>query len=423
VAILHVDMDAFYASVEVLVEPTLAGKPLIVGGSGARGVVASASYEARAYGIHSAMPSARARRLCPHAVFVPGRYSLYADYSRRLHEIFRSVTPEVEGIALDEAFLDVTGARRLLGEPPAIAAWLRTRIHDELGLWASVGVASTKMLAKLASEAAKPRASRPGRGPVTGPGVFVVPEGGELAFLHPLPVRALWGVGPATYRRLERLGVATVGELAAVPRDTLVRALGNALGHHLHELAWARDPRRVEPQRDSKSIGHEETYARDHHDLDALGREVVRLADAVASRLHAAGLAGRTVTIKVRFADFRTITRSKTVKDPLANGPEMAQVGQALLAGVDPSPGVRLLGLSASNLVARPATQLSLGDAARARSWDGVGRAVEEVRRRYGAASVGPAALLAEATPGLRVRRLGDQQWGPGGSPEDDSGS
>jgi DNA polymerase-4 len=410
--ILHVDLDAFYAAVEVLVDPSLAGKPLVVGGTGARGVVAAASYEARAYGISSAMPTARARRLCPHAVFVAGNYGLYSEFSRRLHAVFRSVTPLVEGIALDEAFLDVSGARRLLGEPPAIARDLRQRIRDELGLWASVGVAATKMIAKMASEAAKPRVERGKVRP--GLGVKVVEPGGELAFLHPHPVRALWGVGPATARRLDRFGVVTVGDLAALPVETLINALGPSLGRHLHDLAWARDPRPVEPVRDARSIGHEETYARDHHERATLALEVVRLSDAVAARLRSAGLAGRTITLKVRFADFRTITRSRTVPEPIANGPEVARVARALLDGVDPTPGVRLLGVSASNLVSPPALQLAIADG---RSqlpapWEGVGAAVEEVRKRFGDEAVGPAALLA-ASGRLRLRRFGDQQWGP----------
>jgi DNA polymerase-4 len=406
-------MDAFYASVEVLADPALAGKPVIVGGTGGRGVVASASYEARAYGVHSAMPSVRARRLCPDAVFVPGRAGLYGEYSRRLHAIFTSITPLVEGIALDEAFLDVAGARRLLGEPPEIAALLRRRIHDELGLSASVGVATTKFVAKLASEAAKPTASR--AGPIPGPGVYVVEPGTELTFLHPLPVSALWGVGPATRKRLDRFGIETIGDLAALPRETLVGALGTALGGHLHDLAWGRDPRPVEPDRPTKSIGHEETYPRDHHERAPLHREAVRLSDGVAARLRAAGLAGRTVTLKVRFGDFHTITRSRTLREPVASGPEIARVAQALIDEVDPSPGVRLLGVSASNLVARPGTQLTLDEGDRGeRRWGGVGEAVEEVRRRYGDAAVGPAALLDDERGGVRLRRLGDQQWGPG---------
>jgi DNA polymerase-4 len=406
--ILHVDLDAFYAAVEVLCDPTLAGKPVVVGGTGQRGVVAAASYEARIHGVHSAMPSARARRLCPHAVFLPGRYGLYADYSRRLHALFREVTPLVEGIALDEAFLDVSGARRLLGDPPHVAASLRRRIHEELGLRASVGVATTKFVAKLASEAAKPRVSAAGVRP--GLGVKVVEPGEELAFLHPLPVSAVWGVGPATHRRLASFGVRTIGDLAALPPETLVGAVGEAVGRHLHELAWGRDPRPVEPDRTPRSIGHEETYGRDHHRAEPLRAEVVRLSDAVASRLRAAGLAARTVTIKVRFGDFRTITRSRTVREPLATGADVAEVALALLGGVDPSPGVRLLGVSTSNLVERPALQLALSDAPVAPR-EGVARAVDEIRRRYGEAAVGPAALLGSG--GLRLRRQGDQQWGP----------
>ena len=412
-AILHVDLDAFYAAVEVLCDPSLSGKPVVVGGTGGRGVVAAASYEARLYGVHSAMPSARARRLCPSAVFLPGRYSLYAEYSRRFHAILGSITPLVEGIALDEAFLDVRGARRLLGDGPEIAAALRRRIHDELGLWASVGVATSKLVAKLASEAAKPRVVSGSVQP--GLGVKVVAAGEELDFLHAHPVSALWGVGPATRRRLERFGVATVGDLAALPRDTLVAALGAAVGRHLHDLAWARDPRAVEPHRAPKSVGHEETYARDHHDHPSLRTEVVRLADAVAARLREGGWSGRTVTVKVRFGDFRTVTRSRTVAEPVDTGHDLGQVGLELLEGVDPSPGVRLLGLSVSNLVERPKAaegdvQLSL----EAGAWQTVAAAVDQVRRRFGERAVGPAVLLDGAGSGLRLRRQGDQQWGPG---------
>ena len=409
-SILHVDLDAFYAAVEVLEDPSLAGRAVVVGGTGDRGVVAAASYEARVYGIHSAMPSARARRLCPDAVFLPGRFSLYAEYSRRLHEVLASFTPMVEGIALDEAFLDVSSVRRLLGPGAEIAVRIRHEVRDALGLWASVGVGTTKLVAKLASEAAKPIAS-PG-GTVPGSGVRVVPPEEERAFLHRHPVGALWGVGPVTRRRLERFGVRTVGDLAALPVDTVVGALGPALGRSLHDLAHNRDPRVVEPDRAPKSIGHEETYPRDHRDRRHLEREVVRLADAVATRLRRQGLAGRTVTLKVRFGDFRTITRSRTEPEAVDTGPDLAAVGSALLDGVDVSPGVRLLGLSASNLVAATGRQLSLDEGGPGPPGDRVAVAVDRVRARFGDEAVGPASLV--GTEGLEVKRQGDQQWGPG---------
>ncbi len=409
--ILHVDMDAFYAAVEVLEDPSLAGRPVIVGGSGYRGVVASCSYEARARGVHSAMPSVRARRLCPEAVFLPGRYELYADYSRRLHAVLTSFTPLVEGIGLDEAFLDVRSARRLYGTGREIATLIRARVHDDLGLWVSVGVATSKLVAKLASEAAKPRPSP--SGPVRGSGVYVVEPGHELAFLHPLPVERLWGVGPATKRRLDRFGIVTVGDLAAVPLDTLVRALGQSLGRHLHELAWARDFRPVEPEREPKSIGHEETYPVDHRAPEPLQREVLRLSDAVATRLRTQGLAGRTVTLKVRFSDFRTITRSRTEPAPVDTGPAVAAVALDLLARVDPAPGVRLLGVSASGLVKVTGQQMVLDPETSSETGTdrAVARAVDQVRRRFGDRAVGPATLVGKE--GLKVKRKGDQQWGP----------
>jgi DNA polymerase-4 len=415
--ILHVDMDCFFAAVEVLRDPSLAGKPVIVGGAGLRGVVASCSYEARAYGIHSAMPSSRARRLCPHAVFVPGHYDVYADYSKHINDVFRSYTPLVEGISLDEAFLDVSGAQRLFGPAPEIAAQIRHRIFEEHGLWASVGVASCKLIAKLASEAAKPTASL--KGPVPGKGVVVVDVGDELAFLHPLPVGALWGVGPATRERLRRFGVATVGDLAHVPLDTLVTALGKGVGQHLHGLAWAEDDRPVVPEGKAKSISHEETYAHDIADRERLHREIVRMGDAVASRLRESGLAGRTVSIKVRFHDFATITRSHTVGGGIDNGPEIVRIASALIDAVDVSAGVRLLGVGVSNLVEGIEAQLTFDDLIAQQpggptpTWDEATKAVDEVRRRFGERALGPAVLADGA--GVQVKRRGEQQWGPSG--------
>ncbi|MBW3536411.1 MAG: DNA polymerase IV [Actinobacteria bacterium] len=412
--ILHLDMDAFFAAVEVLRDPSLRGKPVIVGGEGARGVVAACTYEARAYGIHSAMPSVRARRLCPHAVFVGGDFATYSDVSRDLHAILSEFTPLVEGISLDEAFMDVTGANRLFGTGETIAHELRRRVQEELSLTCSVGVAPVKMIAKLASEAAKPRAELSRGRPVVRPGkgVFVVEPGTELEFLWPLPLRALWGVGPATEKRLSELGAATVGDLAALPVEVVTARVGEAAGRHLHELSWARDPRPVVSEREAKSIGHEQTYSSDLVDDGRLSLEVVRLSDGVAARLAEVGLAGRTVTLKVRFADFRTITRSATEPLPLSGGPQIARVAKKLLASVDPGAGIRLLGVSMSNLI--EGSQLSFDDA----SSEGiVTPAVDEVRRRFGPGAIGPAALVDSGRVG--ILRRGDQQWGPTKSPPD----
>ena len=410
--ILHVDMDAFFVAVELRRDPSLVGRPVVVGGTGDRGVVASCSYEARAYGIHSAMPTARARRLCPRAVFLPGRFDDYMAASADIHRIFLSFTPLVEGVALDEAFLDVSGAVRLFGPAPEMARQIRGRVRDEMGLECSVGVARSKLVAKLASKAAKPRATP--RGPEPGPGVVVVPPDGELAFLHPRPVTALWGVGPATAARLTRMGVTTIGDLAAAPVESLVSALGAAAGRQLHELAWGRDARRVEPWRAPKSVGHEETYARDHHDHEPLRREAIRMSDAVAGRLRNAGLQGRTVTLKVRFGDFSTITRSHTAPAPVDTAHDIASAAVALLDDVDVAEGVRLLGVSVSGLGPGQGQQLTLDDWAAGQvddDWDRAARAVDEIRRRFGDGAVGPAALA--GAQGLRVKRLGDTQWGP----------
>ena len=405
--ILHVDMDAFFVSVELLDQPELRGRPVVVGGAGARGVVAAASYEARAYGVHSAMPSTQALRMCPNAVFLKGRYWRYQEVSTAVFEIFRSVTPLVEGISLDEAFLDVSGALRLLGDGPTIAAEIRARVLAQEGLTCSVGVAPRKLTAKLASEAAKPKASM--AGPVFGSGVKVVGLDEELAFLHAHPIRALWGVGPATGARLDRLGVRTIGDLAGLREDAVVAALGVSAGRHLHALAWARDERAVVPDAQVKSVGHEETFASDHHTLETLDRELVRLSDAVATRLRKAGVTGRTGQVKLRFHDFRTITRSETVPEGLDEAGAIVRVARRLLETVDPSPGVRLLGVSLSQLAQGAARQLTLDEAA-APGWTGATRAVDEIRDRFGDAAIVPAALA-----GRGPKRKGDTQWGPEG--------
>jgi DNA polymerase-4 len=407
--VLHVDMDAFYVSVELRRRPELAGRPVVVGGTGRRGVVAAASYEARRFGVHSAMPSAHARRLCPHAVFLPGDHALYGEVSEQVHAIFARFTPHIEPIALDEAFLDVTGALALFGSGAEIGQSIRNAVRSELDLGCSVGVAANKFLAKLASEAAKPIA-RP-EGVTAGRGVVVVAPGGELAFLHPLPVRALWGVGPATFERLSRLGIRTVGDLAAIDPAAVRASVGTAHGNHLIELAHAHDDRPVESHAQAKSIGHEETFATDLHEPAELRRELVRLADAVAGRLRAHGVGARTITLKVRFAGFRTITRSTSAQHPLDTGPEIVAVAGPLLDRIDPTPGVRLLGVSGSHL-AEPSRQLTFDDARDVTpDWGEASAAIDAIRERFGARSIGPTSAV--AGDGLRLVRRGAQQWGP----------
>ncbi len=436
-------MDAFFASVEVLDDPSLRGRPVIVGGSGPRGVVAACTYEARRYGVHSAMPSTVARRRCPHAVFLDGRFHRYVEESRRLHAILLSFTPLVEGISLDEAFLDVTGSAHLHGGGPAVASTIRIRVRDELGLACSVGVARTKLMAKLASKAAKPRATEDGITP--GPGIVVVEPDGELAFLHPLPVRALWGIGPATERRLGALGVTTVGELAAVPTPALERYLGPAAGSHLAALARGEDSRAVVPVQAAKSIGHEETFASDLWDREDLHRRLQRMVDASASALRAAGRATRTVTVKIRFGDFGQVTRSHTLDSPIDAAAAIGVVASALVDSVERDRGVRLLGVSLSGL-SEPGggSQLRFDlrpgggsapapvpvdplvaareDAERLQgSWASVSTAVDAIRARYGGESVGPASLVGD--DGVRVRRRGDAAWGPSGPVAGESGA
>jgi DNA polymerase IV len=339
-------------------------------------------------------------------VFLPGDHALYGEVSSEVHAIFERYTPLVEPLALDEAFLDVSGATRLFGDGTLIAARIRTDVRDELELGCSVGVAPNKFLAKLASVAAKPRAT-PAR-VIHGRGVVEVEPGRELEFLHPLPVARLWGVGPVTFARLERLGIRTVGDLAEMDERTLSGVLGAGQAAHLHALAWGRDERPVETDRDAKSIGHEETYPRDLVDLAELERELVRLADAVAARLRRQGVAARTANLKVRFAGFRTITRSVTVPDPLETGPGLVGVLRPVLSAIDVSGGVRLLGVSASNLVA-PAQQLNL--LADTEAPLRAAGAIDQIRERFGPAAIGPASAVGPR--GVDVVRKGARQWGP----------
>jgi len=380
--ILHVDMDAFYASVEVRRRPELAGRPVVVGGIGPRGVVSSASYEAREYGVRSAMPTSQARRRCPHAVYLPPDFSAYSEASKAAMAIFRDVTPLVEPLSLDEAFLDVAGAVRRLGSPGQIAAQIRARMVAEQRLTCSVGVAATKFLAKLATTQAKPD------------GLLVVPAARSLEFLHPLPVAALWGVGERTAETLHRLGLRTVGDVANAPPGMLRHALGEAAAEHLHNLAWARDPRSVSPERVEKSISAETTYDEDVADPEVIRRTMLGLAGRVAGRLRAAGQVGRTIAIKVRLADFRTLSRSRTLDAPTDVAREIFDTAWSLYDALRPGDRIRLIGVRAEGLLDGEAAprQLALGE--RERGWREAERATDAAAARFGTGAVRPASLL-----------------------------
>ena len=391
--ILHVDMNAFFVACELLRRPELVGRPVVVGGSAQRGVVAAASYEARQFGVKSAMASAQAHRLCPHAVFLDGDHEYYGEISRQVFEVFHHFTPLVEGLSLDEAFLDVTGAQRMFGVASEIAHQVRDAVRDRVGLACSVGVATSKFIAKLATEFAKPRASRERIDP--GPGVFEVAPGTELAFLHPLDVGMLWGVGPVTLEKLHRLALRTVGDVAACDRRVLTAALGAGLAEHLCDLSHAIDDRAVEPDRETKSIGSEETFAHDVSSPSELRRHLLRMADTVARRCRDQGLAARTVTLKIRYGDFSTVTRSHTLAEPIDTSQAMIAEIDHLLADIDVARGVRLAGVSARNFAA-PETQMQLfdGDERQTKNanWGIASRAMDRIRRRFGddAISAGP---------------------------------
>lgn len=337
--ILHVDMDAFYASVELITRPELHGLPVIVGG-GTRGVVLSATYEARALGVHSAMPMSRARRVAPDAVIIEPHHHRYAEVSAGVMALFASITPLIEPLSLDEAFLDVSGSVRRLGSPTRIAELLRARVYDEQRITCSVGVAPTKFVAKLASTQAKPD------------GMLVVPVDAVVAFLHPLPVGALWGVGERTEERLIGLGLRTVGDIAHTPVDTLSRALGQAAGQRLYDLSWGRDERTVVPDVAEKSIGNEETFSRDVDDPAVVYRELLRLSQKVAARVRAHGVLGRTIVLKVRFADFTTLTRSRTLAEPTDVGQHVYDVARELYDSLGLQRArIRLVGVRLEGLV------------------------------------------------------------------------
>ena len=410
--ILHVDMDMFYVAVELRRNPELVGKPVVVGGDGARGVVAASSYEARRFGVFSAMSSAQAKRLCPQAIFLPGDHDLYSQVSQEVFEVFHSITPLVEGLSLDEAFLDVTGALRLFGDGVAIGHELRSRVKQSTQLPSSVGVAPNKFLAKLASVVAKPRATRDGINP--GHGVFEVKLDHELEFLHPLPVESLWGVGPVTLEKLSALSIKTVGDLAKYDRKILTSVLGESLGQHLCELSQGIDDRSVEPDRDAKSIGHEETFSSDIKNSEIAHDHLVRLADAVAARCRSAGVGARTISLKVKFADFRLITRSVSVDLPVSSAQAMIKLIEPLLKNIDLSDGVRLLGISARNL-SEPDSQMSLFDDSSTGGtandldavWSTTTSAIDDIREKFGDSAIRPASSL------RHKRKPGSSKWGP----------
>ena len=392
--ILHVDMDAFYASVEQHDDPSLAGRPVAVGSPTGRGVVAAASYEARAFGVRSAMPMVRARRLCPDLVVVRPRFDRYHEVSGHLLGILRDVTPLVEPLSLDEAFLDVAGAVRIFGEPPAIGAHVRVRVREELGLPCSVGVGPTKSVAKLLSGLAKPD------------GLVHWRTEEVVERLRPLPVSSLWGAGPRTTERLVEHGIRTVGDVAAADVRLLRRLVGDALGGQLHALARGIDPRPVEPVHEARSVSAETTFDRDVDDPVTLERRLQRLATGVARRLRAQGLAARTVTVKVRSADHRDVTRSRTLERPSDRTHELVAVARDLLGELRLGrTRVRLIGFRLSGLGAPEAVaQLSLLDDAGAvavdggrvpgERWEAIDRAADAITARYGRPAVSFASLL-----------------------------
>ncbi|HEY8717293.1 DNA polymerase IV [Pengzhenrongella sp.] len=396
-SILHVDMDAFFASVELARRPHLRGKPVIVGGA-ERSVVLAATYEARAFGVHSAMPMQIARRMCPQAVVVPPDMSAYRDVSTAVMEILSEVTTLVEQVSVDEAFLDVSGARRRLGPPTTIAVRIRERVQAAHGITCSVGIASTKFVAKLASEHAKPD------------GMLLIPRAATVDFLRTLPVGALWGVGERTQTALARWGLRTVAELADSDVATIQRAVGNVAGARLHDLAWGRDPRPVSPGRIEKSVGAEVTFAADVEDLAVVQTQALALADRCAARLRADEMVGRTVSIKVRTSDFRTLTRSRTLPTPTDVGREIYLVARELLAGVDLGGlPVRLVGVRAEGLTPASSTarQLTLEDAI---ADTGIARrdaerAMDLVRGRFGSGSIQAASIGAVKDIQERVTR------------------
>ena len=379
--ILHVDMDAFYASVEERDDPKLKGKAVVVG-VGKRGVVSAANYEARKFGIRAAMPIYKAKALAPHAVFIAPNMARYAEVSEQVMAIFRDVTPHVEPISLDEAFLDVTGARRLLGSGIEIADQIRKRVEKDLGITCSVGIAHNKFIAKIASGHCKPN------------GVLEVDPEKMLEFLHPLAANEIWGVGPKTNELLEKMGLFTIADIANTPRSTLIRVLGQASGASLYELAWGRDYRDVITEHAEKSISASQTFDVDLYQPEEILKEFLRLTEKSADRMRAKGLATNTISIKVRFADFKTISRSKTLDLPTTGTQEIFEVAKSLYLGLELDRVlVRLVGVSLDSLVENDdVKQMVLGE--RTSSWQQADRAIDRVKAKFGRSSLRPARLV-----------------------------
>ena len=390
--IIHADLDAFFAAVEQRDDPALRGKPVMVGGAGGRGVVTAASYEARSYGVHAAMPGAQARRLCPHGVFVRGNFRKYQAESARVMAILRAYSPTVEALSIDEAFLDATGLERWKGGPVAVAREIRARVRAECGLAISVGIASSKPVAKMAANTGKPD------------GLVVVPQGGERQFLAPLPIGALWGVGPQTEARLRAFGIGTVGQLAAYSAEALQRAFG-AWGRYAHDLAHGRDARPLSPGRTVRSVSNKSTFPRTVYDADRLRYALLALSEDVGKRLRGKGRRGRTVALKLRAADFTTLTRQMTLSRPTDATDVIYGAAKSLLLKVRPNAlGYRLVGVGVHDLVPASGGQLPLWTEPEDRL-SRRDRAVDAIRHKYGKGAVVRGLLVAAADP-WAARRL-----------------
>jgi DNA polymerase-4 len=376
-------MDAFFALVEVRENPSLAGKQVIVGYDGNRGVVLSATYEARKLGVHSAMPMSRALRLAPNAIVVEPDHEKYSEVSENVMAIFESITPLVQPLSVDEAFLDISGAQKLMGTPSQIGEVIRARVSDEQGITCSVGVASTMFVAKLATNFAKPD------------GLHVVPADKVIEFLHPLPIGALWGVGEKTAEQLSRLGLVNVSDIANTPVKTLARVIGQAAAEHLYELSWGRDPRTVTPNQAEKSIGAERTFESDMDDPEEILAQILDLSNKVAKRLRAANYFSRTITIKVRFADFTSVTRSKSLPTSTDLATDIYATSKSLFEAMNLQRArIRLVGVRATGLVPTSESSVQLEFSDRDSGWREAEEAIDQVSLKFGSAAVKPARLI-----------------------------